>query len=156
MAILHGKVLILLFLSCQVSELSYYQKKFVAIIFQLIRPVKEGRWLSSYSKLQDNSCFWILRRSIFRIYVVIKIHILGYIWAQKSQYFPKFISHQSLVVKSWLTPQNDGKTWFTIGVFTYVYPSDNQKTLKITIICFFSLIMKKLYDFPYLMKRWSY
>ena len=86
LAILHSKLLILLFLSCQVSELSYYQKNFIAIIFQLMRPVKEGRWLSSYSKLQDNSCVWILRRSIFRIYLVIKIHILGYIWAP---IFPK-------------------------------------------------------------------
>ena len=153
MVFLHGKVLILLFLSCQVSELSYYQKKFVAIIFQLIRPVKEGRWLSSYSKLQDNSCVWILRRSIFRIYLVIKIHILGYIWAP---IFPKIRISPIFGRKKLVTSQNDGKTWFTIGVFIYAYPVDNQKSLKITIFCFFSLIMKKLYDFPYLMKRWSY
>ena len=131
MAILHGKVLILLFLSCQVSELSYYQKKFVAVIFQLIRPVKEGRWLSSYSKLQDNSCFWILRRSTFRIYLVIKIHILGYIWVQKPKYFIKFISQQSLVVNSWLTPQNDGKTWLLL-VLSHIYTSRiTKKALKL-------------------------
>ena len=131
LAILHSKLLILLFLSCQVSELSYYQKKFIAIIFQLMRPVKEGRWLSSYSKLQDNSCFWILRRSIFRIYLVIKIHILGYIWVQKPKYFIKFISQQSLVVNSWLTPQNDGKTWLLL-VLSHIYTSRiTKKALKL-------------------------
>ena len=131
LAILHSKLLILLFLSCQVSELSYYQKKFIAIIFQLMRPVKEGRWLSSCSKLQDNSCFWILRRSIFRIYLVIKIHILGYIWVQKPKYFIKFISQQSLVVNSWLTPQNDGKTWLLL-VLSHIYTSRiTKKALKL-------------------------
>ena len=131
LAILHSKLLILLFLSCQVSELSYYQKKFIAIIFQLMRPVKEGRWLSSYSKLQDNSCFWILRRSTFRIYLVIKIHILGYIWVQKPKYFIKFISQQSLVVNSWLTPQNDGKTWLLL-VLSHIYTSRiTKKALKL-------------------------
>ena len=131
LAILHSKLLILLFLSCQVSELSHYQKKFIAIIFQLMRPVKEGRWLSSYSKLQDNSCFWILRRSIFRIYLVIKIHILGYIWVQKPKYFIKFISQQSLVVNSWLTPQNDGKTWLLL-VLSHIYTSRiTKKALKL-------------------------
>ena len=38
-----------------------------------------------------------------------------------------FISPEPLVAGSWLTPQNDRKTPFTMSVLRHVYPSDNWK-----------------------------
>ena len=63
-------------------------------------------------------------------------HFGGQYWAQKHQNCPKSISRKPLVVESWLTPQNDRKTWFTIGVLRHVYFSDNRKSPKNTIFCF--------------------
>ena len=42
----------------------------------------------------------------------------------------KLISRESLAIESWLTPQNDHKTWFNIVVFRYMYLSDNRKCPK--------------------------
>ena len=49
---------------------------------------------------------------------------------------PKSTSCKPLVIQSWLTPQNDCKTWFNMGVLRYAYPSDNGKRSKNTIFCF--------------------
>lgn len=35
-----------------------------------------------------------------------------------------------------LTPQNDHKTWFTMGTLRHEYASDNQKFSKNTFFCF--------------------
>ena len=63
-------------------------------------------------------------------------HFGSQYWTQKHQNCPKSISRKPLVVESWLTPQNDRKTWFTIGVLRHVYFSDNRKSPKNTIFCF--------------------
>ena len=48
-------------------------------------------------------------------------HFLGQSSAQKPQNWPKSMFCDPLVVESWLTPQNDYKTWFTMGLFRYIY-----------------------------------
>ena len=53
-----------------------------------------------------------------------KTHFLDQTWVQKPQNCPNSISHKPLVIESWLTPQNDGKTWITTSVLKYLYPSD--------------------------------
>ena len=106
------------------------------------RSVEERGWSSDYSKLWDSSCFGIFRVSNYRTDLVIRLkggrntHFGGQYWAQKHQNCPKSISRKPLVVESWLTPQNDRKTWFTIGVLRHVYFSDNRKSPKNTIFCF--------------------
>ena len=61
---------------------------------------------------------------------VSKTHFLGQNWAQEPQNCPKSISRELLVVESWLTPQNDRKTWFTMGSLRYEYLSDYWKCPK--------------------------
>ena len=46
----------------------------------------------------------------------------------------KSVSHEPLVVERWLTPQNDRKTRFTIGVVIHIYPSDKLKCPKMHFI----------------------
>ena len=88
----------------------------------------------------------ILRWSILKIDLVIRLkggwkQFLGKNRAWKSQNCSKSISRKSLVVESWLTPQNDHRTWLTMVV------------LKIQFFVFWGVIMAKLYDFPYLVNR---
>ena len=115
----------------------------------IIRPLDEEGWSSSCCKLRDSSCFGIFRGSIFRTDLVIRLKggrksFFGPNWAQKLQNCPKSIFHEVLVIESWLTPQNDRKTWFTMGALRYVYPSENRKCPKKTFFCFWGLIMIKL------------
>ena len=105
------------------------------------RRVEERGWSSDYSKLWDSSCFGIFRVSNYRIDLVIRLKggrnpFWGPILGPKAPKFPKSISREPLVVESWLTPQNDRNTWFTIGVLRHVYFSDNQKSPKNTIFWF--------------------
>ena len=45
----------------------------------------------------------------------------------KASTLPKSTSCKSLVVESWLAPQNDRKTYCTMGALRYVYLSNNRK-----------------------------
>ena len=53
------------------------------------------------------------------------------------------ISREPFVVEKWLTPQNDGKTYFTVGVLEYAYPCDNWKCPKsIFFFIFWALLWR--------------
>ena len=99
--------------------------------------------------LQDSSRFEILRGSIFRIDLVIRPKsgqnsIFGPKLGSKPQNCPKSISHEPLVVESWLTPQNDWKTWFTIGILKYVYLSGSRKCPKKSFFCFYFVLYDEM------------
>ena len=68
----------------------------------------------------------------------------GQYWAQKHQNSQKSISREPLAVESWLTPQNDCKTWLTIDVLRHVYFSDNRKSPKNTIFYFLGPFIDKV------------
>lgn len=97
-------------------------------------------WLLIYWKLWESSWFEILRVSIFRMYLVIRLKgeqnpfFLSKNWAQKPQNSPKLISREPLVVEDWLTYQNHCMIWFTISGLRYVYTSDKWKCPKICIL----------------------
>ena len=99
-------------------------------------------WFSNYYKLHHSSCFWMLTGCIFRIDLMIRLKsgrnpFLDQNWVHKPQNYPKSISREPLFLKSLLTSQNDCKTWFTMSIFRYVYPSDNRKCPNYTFFfCF--------------------
>ena len=66
-----------------------------------------------------------------------KTHFLSENWTQKPQNCSKSISRELLVLRSWLTSQNNRKTWFAIGVLRYVHPSENRRCHKNTSFFFF-------------------
>ena len=120
----------------------------------LLHQSREGVWSSNFWKLRDISCFGILRGSIFRIDLVIRSKVgqnpffeRKLDWTQKPQNCSKSISRELLVLRSWLTSQNNRKTWFAIGVLRYVHPSENRRCLKNTSFFFWGLTKMKLYDF---------
>ena len=55
-----------------------------------------------------------------------------------------------------MTPQNDRKIWFTTRDLRYLYPSDNWKCPKSTILSFLGSCNYELQDFPYLVNHRSY
>ena len=84
-----------------ISKVPYHLIRCLPFVDQ---PKKRG-WSSNYCKHRDSSCFGILRWSIWRTELVISF--LGQNWTQNCQNSLKSISRESLVVESWLTPQND-------------------------------------------------
>ena len=89
---------------------------------------------------------------------VSETHFSSQNWAKKPQNCPNSISHEPLVVETWLNPQNDLKTWFTVNVLRYVYLSDPRKCPKNAyfFFVFWGLNMMKLHGFPYLVNYRSY
>ena len=55
-----------------------------------------------------------------------------------------------------MTPQNDRKTWFTVGGLGNAYPSNYWRSPKIQFFVLWDHIIPKLQDFPYLVNRRSY
>ena len=96
-------------------------------------PVEEGRWSSSYCKLWDSSYFGILKGwnswglTWWSGWKVGEITFSG-------QNCTKSLFCELVVAESWFTPQNDRKTWFTVGALRHVYPSDNRKCPKDTVV----------------------
>ena len=74
----------------------------------------------------------------------------GYLWPYNEELVWVSIFYESLVVKSWLTSQNDGKNEFTVDALNYIHPSDNQKWPKKAFLVFFSdPYMMKFENLPY-------
>ena len=97
-----------------------------------------------------------------------KIHFWSQNWVRKPQNSPKSICCESLVVESWLIPQNDQKTWFTMGVLKYVFPSDNWMFTKNIFLWFlgpyndevvwilYLMNHRSLVDFSKWLQEWIY
>ena len=81
-------------------------------------------------------------------------HFLGQNWAKKSK---KSLSPKTVGSRKLVDPQNGRNIWFTICVLRYVYPLDDWKCPKHTILGGGGvLIMMKLYGFPYVVKHLLY
>ena len=84
-----------------------------------------------------------------------KTHFWSQNLVRKPQNSPKSICCESLVVESWLIPQNDQKTWFTMGVLKYVFPSDNWTFTKNIFLWFLGPYNDEVVWILYLMNHWS-
>ena len=86
-----------------------------------------GGGSSNFGKIRDSSCFGILRGSIFRIDLAIRLKggrnpFFGPKLDPKAPKLLKIHISQTIGPRKLFDPQDDRKTYFIMGVLRYVYP----------------------------------
>ena len=90
------------------------------IVLKVLDQSGKGDDRPIFANSEKNSCFWILRGSLCRIDLLIRL---------KDGWNPVFgpklgpnIAQNPYLANRWLIPQNDYKALFTMDVLRYVYP----------------------------------